>query len=120
MIRESEKSTLLLQMCRLVSAEGTKVLYVSGEESARQIKLRAERIGKFTDDLYLFSETCIGTILQAVDEVKPEVLIVDSIQTVFEESGCGTRQCKPGARNYFDTFAAGKKSKYYDFLLLVM
>ena len=80
------KSTLLLQMCRLVSAEGTKVLYVSGEESARQIKLRAERIGKFTDDLYLFSETCIGTILQAVDEVKPEVLIVDSIQTVFEES----------------------------------
>ena len=80
------KSTLLLQMCRLVSAEGTKVLYVSGEESAKQIKLRAERIGKFTDDLYLFSETCIGTILQAVDEVKPEVLIVDSIQTVFEES----------------------------------
>ena len=80
------KSTLLLQMCRLVSAEGTKALYVSGEESARQIKLRAERIGKFTDDLYLFSETCIGTILQAVDEVKPEVLIVDSIQTVFEES----------------------------------
>lgn len=80
------KSTLLLQMCRLASAEGTKVLYVSGEESARQIKLRAERIGKFTDDLYLFSETCIGTILQAVDEVKPEVLIVDSIQTVFEES----------------------------------
>lgn len=63
-----------------MSAEGTKVLYVSGEESARQIKLRAERIGKFTDDLYLFSETCIGTILQAVDEVKPEVLIVDSIQ----------------------------------------
>ena len=62
------------------------MLYVSGEESARQIKLRAERIGKFTDDLYLFSETCIGTILQAVDEVKPEVLIVDSIQTVFEES----------------------------------
>ena len=49
------KSTLLLQMCRLLSQEGTKVLYVSGEESARQIKLRAERVGSFTDDLYLFS-----------------------------------------------------------------
>ena len=79
------KSTLLLQICAYLG-KTLRILYVSGEESARQIKLRAERIGKFTDDLYLFSETCIGTILQAVDEVKPEVLIVDSIQTVFEES----------------------------------
>ena len=79
------KSTLLLQICAYLG-KTLRILYVSGEESAKQIKLRAERIGKFTDDLYLFSETCIGTILQAVDEVKPEVLIVDSIQTVFEES----------------------------------
>lgn len=80
------KSTLLLQMCRLLSQQKRKVLYVSGEESARQIKMRAERIGEFTDDLYLFSETCMGTVLQAVEEVRPEVVIVDSIQTMLEET----------------------------------
>ena len=80
------KSTLLLQMCRLLAEQKTKVLYVSGEESARQIKLRAERIGTFSDELYLFSETCMGTVIQAVEEVQPEVVVVDSIQTVLEES----------------------------------
>jgi len=80
------KSTLLLQMCRMLSEREMKVLYVSGEESARQIKMRAERIGTFTDNLYLYSETCMGTILQAVDEVEPQVVIVDSIQTMFEEA----------------------------------
>lgn len=80
------KSTLLLQMCRLLSWQKRKVLYVSGEESARQIKMRAERIGEFTDDLYLFSETCMGTVLQVVEEVRPEIVIVDSIQTMLEET----------------------------------
>lgn len=80
------KSTLLLQMCRLLAEKQTKVLYVSGEESAKQIKLRAERIGKFSDDLYLFSETCMGTIVQAIEEVSPEVVVIDSIQTMFEET----------------------------------
>lgn len=80
------KSTLLLQMCRMLSAGNMKVLYVSGEESARQIKMRAERIGEFTDNLYLFSETCMGTVLQAVEEVQPEVVVVDSIQTMMEEN----------------------------------
>lgn len=80
------KSTLLLQMCRLLSQEGTKVLYVSGEESARQIKLRAERIGSFTDDLYLFSETGMETIRQAVEETQPRVVVIDSIQTMYEET----------------------------------
>lgn len=80
------KSTLLLQTCQLLSAKKMKVLYVSGEESARQIKMRAERIGTFTDDLYLYSETCMGTILDAVEELSPEVMIVDSIQTVFDEN----------------------------------
>ncbi len=80
------KSTLLLQMCRLVADRGNRVLYVSGEESARQIKMRAERIGKFSDELFLLPETCMGTILQAVEEVGPRVVIVDSIQTVFEET----------------------------------
>ena len=80
------KSTLLLQMCRLLSQEKTKVLYVSGEESAKQIKLRAERIGTFTDDLFLFSETCMSTVVQAVEEVEPDVVVIDSIQTMFEET----------------------------------
>lgn len=80
------KSTLLLQMCRLLSQEGTKVLYVSGEESARQIKLRAERVGSFTDDLYLFSETSMEAIRQAVEDTQPRVVVIDSIQTMYEET----------------------------------
>ena len=80
------KTTLLLQTCQLLAAKERKVLYVSGEESARQIKMRAERIGTFTDSLYLYSETCMGTILDAVEELSPEVMIVDSIQTVFDEN----------------------------------
>ena len=74
------KSTLLLQTCRLLSQKEEKVLYVSGEESARQIKMRAERIGDFTDSLYLLSETSMGSILRWVDEVQPTVMVVDSIQ----------------------------------------
>lgn len=66
------KSTLLLQTCQLLAAKERKVLYVSGEESARQIKMRAERIGTFTDSLYLYSETCMGTILDAVEELSPK------------------------------------------------
>lgn len=80
------KSTLLLQMCRLLAEQKTRVLYVSGEESSRQIKLRAERIGNFSDELYLFSETCMSTVTQAIEEVEPEVVVVDSIQTMFEEN----------------------------------
>ena len=80
------KSTLLLQMCRLLSEKQTKVLYVSGEESARQIKMRAERIGTFSDELYLFSETCMSSVIRAVEEVSPEVVVIDSIQTMFEET----------------------------------
>ena len=80
------KSTLLLQMCRLLAEKKNRVLYVSGEESVSQIKMRAERIGDFSDDLYLFAETCMGTVLQAVEQVQPEVVVVDSIQTMIEES----------------------------------
>ena len=93
---------------------------VSGEESARQIKLRAERIGKFTDDLYLFSETCIGTILQAVDEVKPEVLIVDSIQTVFEESVDAAPGSVSQVREITSILLHWQKVKILRFLLSVM
>jgi len=79
------KSTLLLQICSRLCDFG-KVLYVSGEESERQIKLRADRLNVSSDALYLHCETDMGTVLQSVAELKPEFLIVDSIQTVFDES----------------------------------
>lgn len=79
------KSTLLLQICGRLCDFG-KVLYVSGEESERQIKLRADRLNVSSDSLYLHCETEMGGILEAVSEVKPEILIIDSIQTVFDES----------------------------------
>ncbi|MBO4394997.1 MAG: DNA repair protein RadA [Eubacterium sp.] len=80
------KSTLLLQTCRMLSGGGIRTLYVSGEESEKQIKLRADRIGEFSDGMLLYSETAMGSILEAVDMVQPAVLVVDSIQTVYEES----------------------------------
>ena len=75
------KSTLLLQICRHLGAD-KKILYVSGEESQRQIKLRADRLGVTNDNVYLLCETDVGTILQQVEAEKPDLLIVDSIQTV--------------------------------------
>ncbi len=78
------KSTLLLQMCRNL-AEKHKVLYISGEESMMQIKMRANRIGEFCGDLMLFTETGMSQIEASVDEMKPEVVIIDSIQTMVHE-----------------------------------
>lgn len=76
------KSTLLLQMCQKVSEAGTAVLYVSGEESLRQIRMRAERIGSFNDHLKLLAETQIPNITEVILEEKPSVVIIDSIQTM--------------------------------------
>ena len=76
------KSTILLQMCGLIS--GRKILYVSGEESERQIKLRAERISVNHPGLYVLSETDISSVLRSVEELSPDILIVDSIQTVSD------------------------------------
>ena len=78
------KSTLLLQICSNICRERT-VLYVSGEESERQLKLRAERLGVSSEDLYILSETRMTEILEAVESVKPDILIVDSIQTLYNE-----------------------------------
>ena len=79
------KSTLMLQICGKLS-ENAKILYVSGEESPRQLKLRADRLGVQSDKLYVLSETCLGDVLQSVEEEKPDVLIVDSIQTLYQDS----------------------------------
>lgn len=87
------KSTLLLQVCRNLTATEHKVLYVSGEESLQQIKLRAERLGGFTKDMLLLCETNLEAIEGAVTKVMPEVVIIDSIQTMYLEevaSGAGS------------------------------
>lgn len=78
------KSTLLLQICANICAD-RRVLYASGEESERQLKLRAERLGVKSNDLYILSETRLGDILAAVEEIKPDVLIADSVQTLYSE-----------------------------------
>ena len=75
------KSTLLLQICQSL-AENRKILYVSGEESERQIKLRAERLGVDCGNLYLVSETDVGTVLEYINQVEPDIVIIDSIQTM--------------------------------------
>lgn len=78
------KSTLLLQICNQLCA-GRTVLYISGEESERQIKLRAQRLGVGPSGLYILSETRLSGILEAVEEMKPDILIADSIQTMYNE-----------------------------------
>ena len=79
------KSTLLLQVCRQLSNKDHKVLYISGEESLRQIKLRAERIGEFNDLLLLMCETNLEAIRSTIERVKPEAVVIDSIQTMYNE-----------------------------------
>lgn len=76
------KSTLLLQFCGKVGSR-EKILYITGEESKRQIKLRAERLGADTASLYVLAETDLNEIISATDEVKPDVLIIDSVQTMY-------------------------------------
>lgn len=79
------KSTLLLQVCKYLSDDGRKVLYISGEESLRQIKLRAVRIGEFTDHLLLFCETNLNDIEEIIMRQKPEAVVIDSIQTMYHD-----------------------------------
>ena len=79
------KSTLLLQVCRNLAMSGNSVLYISGEESLRQIKLRAERIGEFNENLQLLCETNLETIREVIERKKPGMVVIDSIQTMFHE-----------------------------------
>ena len=79
------KSTLLLQVCQRLSAAGRKLLYISGEESLKQIKLRANRMGEFTDYLYLLCETSLNIIRGIIEQQKPDMVVIDSIQTMYNE-----------------------------------
>ena len=78
------KSTLILQLCDKIKGEG-KVLYVSGEESAEQIKLRADRLGINNDDIMFLGETDIDIVNQAIVNIEPKLVIIDSVQTMYSE-----------------------------------
>ncbi len=80
------KSTLLLQTCQKLCSSNINVMYVSGEESLQQIKIRADRIGEFNDKLDLLCETNLDTVKAVVEREKPTVLIIDSIQTMYNET----------------------------------
>lgn len=79
------KSTLLLQMCRCLSVTSHAVLYISGEESLKQIKMRAQRIGTFEKNMMLLCETNLDLISEVIRKQHPEIVIIDSIQTMFNE-----------------------------------
>ena len=116
------KSTLLLQICSSLCA-GRKVLYVSGEESERQIKLRAERLGVSPETLFILSETRLSDILEAVAEIKPDILIADSIQTLYNEENesspgsvsqvkdCTMSMMQPSKSNGITVFVVGHINK---------
>ncbi len=80
------KSTLLLQVCRQLSEQGNKVLYISGEESLVQIKMRADRIGTFGSRMLLLCETNLDSIAEVIRQEQPKVVVIDSIQTMFNEN----------------------------------
>lgn len=77
------KSTLSLQMA--LATKGIKTLYVSGEESASQIKMRASRLGEVSDECYIYPETLLENILSYTEEMKPDLVVIDSIQTIYSE-----------------------------------
>ena len=79
------KSTILLQVCRNLSEKGVRILYISGEESLQQIKMRAIRLGEFGSSLKLASETNLDTAERLIEAEKPEIVVIDSIQTMFRE-----------------------------------
>lgn len=104
------KSTLLLQVCRNLSDNGHKVLYISGEESLKQIKLRANRIGEFKDNMLLLCETNLSLIEEVIKRSIPEVVIIDSIQTMYQEevgSAPGSVSQVREATNVFMQLAKG-------------
>jgi len=83
------KSTLLLQVSSMIAGAGGKVVYVSGEESSHQIRLRAERLGVAGERLFVLPETNLGIILERLSELSPHLVVIDSIQTVYLEESSG-------------------------------
>ena len=111
------KSTLLLQICETVSKRA-RVLYVSGEESQGQLKLRADRLGVKGDAIHLLTETRLESILAECERVLPDVIIVDSIQTVFSEAGTSTAGSTAQVRSSAMAFIELAKKKNCSVLLV--
>ena len=103
------KSTLLLQIC-LKAGEERKILYVSGEESEGQIKIRAERLGVTTENLYLVSETDVETVIECINEIKPDIVIIDSIQTMNRQDIASAAGSVPQVREATNAFMHIAKS----------
>lgn len=97
------KSTLLLQICKFLG-ESKKILYVSGEESERQIKLRAERLGVDTENLYLISENDVGSVVECIETVSPDIVIIDSIQTMHRDEIASAAGSVPQVREATNAF----------------
>ena len=100
------KSTLLLQICRYQANSGKKVVYVSGEESLKQIKMRAQRLGGFKENVFLLCETDINAAAEAVREAKPDMVVVDSVQTMYFSHfvGSDAQQFDAFTRKQIETF----------------
>ena len=99
------KSTLILQICDKVKGDG-KVLYVSGEESAEQIKLRADRLNINNEDIMFLGETDIDIVNQAIIDMQPKLVIIDSIQTMYsDEITAAARKCESSKRNNIPSYA---------------
>lgn len=111
------KSTLLLQICSFLGAEHT-ILYVSGEESARQIKLRAERLGVDSENLYLLAENDCEAICDVVIKEKPEVVIIDSIQTMSIQSLSSSVGSVTQVRECTNLFMRTAKSEEIPFFIV--
>lgn len=110
------KSTLIIQVADKLSKNNTKVLYVSGEESERQIKMRGERLGLNAENLYLLPETNLENILAEVEKLQPDAIIVDSIQTVFSaqvESAPGSVSQVREVASQFMMFAKGTSTPVF-------
>jgi len=116
------KSTLLLQLCGKIG-EGEKILYVTGEESERQLRMRAQRLGVLTGQIYVLAETDISRIISSIDELAPSVVIIDSIQTMYDAETASTpgsisqvRECtmammRKTKESGFTTFVVGHINK---------
>ena len=97
------KSTLLLQICKHVGIK-RKILYISGEESERQIKMRAERLGVCGENLYLISENDVEAVIECIHDVKPDVVIIDSIQTMHHDGIASASGSVPQVREATNAF----------------
>ncbi len=111
------KSTLLLQICHNLGKK-KKILYISGEESERQIKLRAQRLGADSEGMYLLSETDVETVIDSIDRTSPDIVIIDSIQTMHHESISSAAGSVPQVREATNAFMHIAKNKNITFFIV--